>query len=69
MPCSACGGGGSSASSQFSLGRRGFKPLQARQPPKMIYVTPARSSSSSCILCSDCSSSRKKDVAICLIYN
>lgn len=42
MPCSACGGGGSSASSQFSLGRRGFKPLQARQPPKMIYVTPAR---------------------------
>jgi hypothetical protein len=42
MPCSACGGGGSSASSQFSLGRRGFKPLQARPPPKMIYVTPAR---------------------------
>lgn len=42
MPCSACGGGGSSASSQFSLGRRGFKPLQARQPPKMIYVTPVR---------------------------
>ena len=42
MPCSACGGGGSSASSQFSLGRRGFKPLQARQPPKMIYVPPAR---------------------------
>lgn len=42
MPCSACGGGGSSASSQFSLGRRGFKPLQARQPPKIIYVTPAR---------------------------
>jgi len=42
MPCSACGGGGSSASSQFSLGRRGFKPLKARQPSKMIYVTPAR---------------------------
>ena len=43
MPCSACGGGGSSASSQFSLGIDGdFKPLQARQPPKMIYVTPAR---------------------------
>jgi len=42
MPCSACGGGGSSASSQFSLSGRGFKPLQSRSAPKTIYVTPAQ---------------------------
>lgn len=42
MPCSACGGGGSSASSQFNLGRRQFKPLQSKTTPKTVYLTPAQ---------------------------
>ncbi len=42
MPCSACGGGGSSASSQFSLGRRRFNQLQSKTTPKTVYVTPAQ---------------------------
>ena len=42
MPCSACGGGGSSASSQFSLSRRGFNTLKSKPAPKVVYVTPAQ---------------------------
>jgi|32_taG_2_1085360.scaffolds.fasta_scaffold269945_1 hypothetical protein len=42
MPCSSCGGGGSSASSQYDLGRRNFQPLQKQAAPKVVYVTPER---------------------------
>jgi len=46
MPCSACGGGGSSASTQFNLNRRKFKPLQQRiqqqQRQQVVYVSPQR---------------------------
>jgi hypothetical protein len=41
MPCSACGGGGSSASTQFNLNRRKFKPLEQRQQ-RHVYVSPQR---------------------------
>ena len=40
MPCSACGGGGSSASSQFTLNRRKFQTLQQQQRLKQMRQNP-----------------------------